>query len=32
VVARPLVPEHGVLRRREIVPDPKLLARYEVSR
>jgi O-succinylbenzoate synthase len=32
VVAQPLVPEDGVLRRRVVVPDPELLARYEVSR
>lgn len=32
VVAEPLRPEGGVLRRRPVVPDPELIARYEVSR
>jgi O-succinylbenzoate synthase len=32
VVAESLVPDGGVLRRRIVVPDPELLARYEVSR
>ena len=30
VVAEPLVPEAGVMRLRRVVPDPELLARYEV--
>ncbi|MBV8949451.1 MAG: O-succinylbenzoate synthase [Actinobacteria bacterium] len=30
VVAHPLVAEHGMLWRRGVVPDPALLARYEV--
>jgi O-succinylbenzoate synthase len=32
VVADPLVPEQGVLRRRVVVPDPRLLARYGSTR
>lgn len=32
VVAEPLLPKGGVLRRRTVVPDPALLARYETSR
>jgi len=30
VVAEPLVPEAGMMRLRRVVPDPELLARYEV--
>jgi o-succinylbenzoate synthase len=30
VVRRPLVPEQGVLRVQRVVPDPELVARYEV--
>jgi hypothetical protein len=32
VVREPLVADHGMLRVRTVVPDPELMARYEVPR
>ena len=31
VVREPLVPEHGVMRRRVVAPDPELLVRYQAA-